>query len=73
MAGTIEANTVYDLVSPGPHDVGTITAVGATTHDDFEYAVVPVTATTRAHTSAAEADVTTMANRFVRPHPRRRA
>lgn len=61
-AGSIESNTVFDLVSPGPHDVGTIAGVSATTHDDFDYMVVPVSATTTVHASAAEADATMMAS-----------
>ncbi len=60
--GSLDMATVYDLVVPGPHDVGTISQIAAVTHDDFAYRVVPVTSAAIVHASTTNADAQKMAD-----------
>ncbi len=57
---TVAVDSAFDLVTPGPHAVGSLTDLAATTHDAFDYHVVPASATTAAHASTSAADLQAM-------------
>lgn len=58
--GGIDGMTVFDLVSPGPHEVGMMSAIEAVAHDDFGYAVMPAGSDAVGHASVSDADLAMM-------------
>jgi hypothetical protein len=58
--GRIAQKQLFNLVSPGPHDVGTISSLEARAWNTVGYVVAPFDADTAVHSSASNADRATM-------------
>lgn len=52
----LEGTQLFDLVTPGPHEVGTTDAIASKTWDAVSYAFAPIDADTRLHASASDDD-----------------
>ena len=52
----LHGTQLFNLVTPGPHDVGTTKELEAKTWDEVSYQVAPISADTTLHSSASEAD-----------------
>ncbi len=58
--GRLDGTTVFDLVAPGPHEVGMLRDVEAVTHDDFGYSIVAAPGDAAGHASVSDADLAWM-------------
>jgi hypothetical protein len=61
-AGQVSGTKLYDLVSPGPHDVGALSGIEARAWDKVGYSVPAIQPSTTLHSSATAADATSMRN-----------
>ena len=64
-AGEISGTQLFNLVSPGPHDVGVLSSLEARSWDKVGYSVPAIDAQTKVHSSATSDDAALMrAGRF---------
>jgi hypothetical protein len=61
-AGQLSGTKLYNLVSPGPHDLGALAGIEARVWDKVGYSVPAIEASTTVHSSATDSDATLMRN-----------